>query len=87
MGNSREDIFCGYDLHRNLQDPVQEYWRNFSEVILDMYDGVKIIRIPKNVGAIKISHFKAYMRDNGYKILGTRESSDQIFISYRKASQ
>ena len=88
MGNSREDIFCGYDLHRNLQDPVQEYWRNFSEVnILDMYVCVKIIRIPKNVGAIKISHFKAYMRDNGYKILGTRESSDQIFISYRKASQ
>lgn len=88
MGNSRENIFFGDDLHRNLQDPVQEYWRNFSEVdILDMYDGVKIIRIPKNVGAIKISHFKAYMRDNGYKILGTRESSDQIFISYRKASQ
>jgi hypothetical protein len=52
-----------------------------------MYDGVKIIRIPKNVGAIKISHFKAYMRDNGYKILGTRESSDKIFISYRKTSQ
>lgn len=88
MGNSRENIFFG-DLHRNLQDPVQEYWRNFSgvKILGDMYDGVKIIRIPKNVGAIKISHFKAYMRDNGYKILGTRESSDQIFISYRKASQ
>lgn len=84
---SREDIFSMDDLHRSLQDPVQEYWRNFNEIdIWDMYDGVKIVKIPKNVGTIKISHFKAYMRDSGYKILGTRESSDQIFISYR-ASQ
>lgn len=82
MGKSRENIFGG-DLHRKLQNPIEEYWRNYPEVaILDMRDGVKIIKIPKDVGNAKIKNFKSYMKDFGYKILGTRESNDYIFVSY-----
>lgn len=83
MGNSRENIFFG-EMHRKKEDPVQEYWRNYSGwSILDMKDGVKIINIPKSFQN-RITHFKVYMREEGYKILGTRESADHIFISYKE---
>ena len=48
-----------------------------------MRDGVKTINIPKSFQN-RIAHFKVYMREEGYKILGTRESADQISISYKE---